>query len=937
MTFARGVIAVDDAGVTKTGGVAATGNARLNDVCAYGGSPTVDWQGNWVANPAQPFGTAEPPNGLQPLDQGNWIVQPNATFSGTVTRGYTTNRLNGPPPGNVACDNRNANVIVTIIPVAVQDVSTNAMNVAQGWNVGDGENVLANDMGLNAAGAHIDTVTNVVTTDVPPGGTFNMNNGAWTFTPPTNWSGTVTIPYSITGAGGISDPSSLVIHVLPQAVDDARTYQLNTPTSGNVLPNDGGTGLGNVTMGTPDYGGCVGCSLTIDPSGTYHFTPAPGFAGTVSVQYTTTDADGQATSATLTLTEQALLEAVDDGTYNVPAPNTWYLSTDNAVHLIGQEQLSWNDVYPNGATLTCQVATNFAGTTWGPSGDIYNSAGADIGDIQLIAGGVPCDYQYRFANGTPNGSYYTHYRLSDNTRTDSAIVSFSQGSVAINDADTAWTGGTPDQRERHAERPVHDRRHRDRELARQLGGRTERRARRAPADRRCDVERRLLELHPERDVLRGHHAQLHDEPGPLRQSDGDGDAHGRPGRRRGHLDRELDRRPDRQRDDERPRPQRGRRADQRRHRHRPDPGPRGGRVHDGRYGRLELHSAATWSGTFQVSYSATGAGGTSAPTTLTITTRPLAAVDSGSFVANQTKTGNVLTNDAGTALTVTASGPPVCSPNIDPACVVTISPSGNYTFVAPASWTGGTLQVVVPYTATDAIGQTTASTLTLTGAKGLDAVDDPTPGGAYTVAANGTWYKSNPASTLNIGGNAVANGSAAVIADVRLTHNDSYTGTPTCAVATNNPDSPATATFSTANTANNNLWTYAGAQAGSFRLDTSTAEPCDFAYNLTNANQAVFGIYQLCDATGCDVAYIVFVQGSSAVPDIYQTTAGGPTVAQDVTVNDNYCNYAENTRFAQFNVTNTYWARRRTSRATRSLATALSRRTTPRRPAAPAR
>ncbi len=102
------------------------------------------------------------------------------------------------------------------------------------------------------------------------------------------------------------------------------------------------------------------------------------------------------------------LHAYDDGPYVVAALNTTYNSNTlpdhgNADGPGDERFLYWNDHYDVApAALTCQIATNFAGTTWGTAGSIYNSAGAAVGTISLVgavAGAPECDYTFLLNTG----------------------------------------------------------------------------------------------------------------------------------------------------------------------------------------------------------------------------------------------------------------------------------------------------------------------------------------------------------------------------------------------------------------------------------------------------------------------------------------------------------------------------------------------------------
>ena len=843
VTFVRGTFAVSDSAVASAGGGLISGDVRTNDLCVSGGTATVNWnQGDWVADPAQPYGTVIPANGTTSNADGSWSYLPNATFSGTVTRSYQTNRTTG-------CDNRIATLTITVVPVAVADDLTTSVDQPLS------SDALSNDRGLGLV------MTSVDTSGLPTGAELAWNaDGTWTFTPPQGWSGVVTVPYGVSGDGGVSPLTTITIRVRPEAVDDTDVYARDAVTTGSVLTDDLGTGLTVTGVAAPSYGtSCPSCSLTIDGDGTYHFTAAPGYDATTTVTYTITDAAGQTDTAVLTLTTPPI-EAVDDGYYQVPANGTWYLSTDVGVHPSAEAQLSWNDYYPSGATLTCEVATNAAGTAWGSAGRITDIYGNGIGDIELLAGGGPCDYRYRFDSTTPPGAYSAAYRISDGTNSATAAVRFARGTTAVDDAastttgggalggnvlanDACQAGGTPTVNWNQGDWAA------------------------APAQSYGTVSP------PNGAVLSADGSWIYT---PNATFSGTLTRSYQTNRTTGCDDRIATVRitvvpvaaPDASSGN----------AGQ----------PQSGNVTSNDAGRSTAGAAIDavtgvdtsaapagfsmssdgawmftpptgWSGTFQVPYAAIGAGGTSAPTALTVTTLPQAVDDGATFAANQPASGNVLANDSGSGLTVTASGPAVCTQPADP-CTVTIGLGGAYSFTPADGWVG---TVSVPYTATDAAGNATSATLTLTGIAGIDAVDD----GPYSVN-NTTASQTGPAT---------------------LRANDTPNNDPTvvCQLATGAAGS--SQTWGSAGI----LYNSSGTSVGTITLNTSTTgEPCDYTFQFTSqlasppGNGGYYATYRLCDSTTCDIAYASMYIGSVAVNDFAETTTGGAPLSGDVDAND---------------------------------------------------
>jgi gliding motility-associated-like protein len=163
-------------------------------------------------------------------------------------------------------------------------------------------------------------------------GTLVINaNGTYTFTPALNYNGTVpAVTYTVSDGQGGTDTALLQITVTavndaPVANNDTATTSEDTPVSGNVLTNDTdvdgnpltvtqftipgvpGTFSAGQTATIPGVG-----TLVINANGTYTFTPAPNYNGTVPpVTYTVSDGQGGTATATLQITVQAVGDPED--------------------------------------------------------------------------------------------------------------------------------------------------------------------------------------------------------------------------------------------------------------------------------------------------------------------------------------------------------------------------------------------------------------------------------------------------------------------------------------------------------------------------------------------------------------------------------------------------------------------------------------------------
>jgi len=209
-------------------------------------------------------------------------------------------------------------------PVAVDDaISTPEDTPVNG-------NVLTNDTDSDSGDTKVVVGFTVGGQTYPAGstatiagvGTIVVNtNGSYTFTPFTNYNGTVpTVSYTVSDGKGGTDSGDLVISVSPvndnpiAVNDDNKTTPEDTPVTVNVLTNDSDLDAGStltVTQFTID--GIVGTftttatipgkgTLTVLSTGEFTFTPAPNFNGVVPrITYTVSDGVGTNT-ANLNLT-----------------------------------------------------------------------------------------------------------------------------------------------------------------------------------------------------------------------------------------------------------------------------------------------------------------------------------------------------------------------------------------------------------------------------------------------------------------------------------------------------------------------------------------------------------------------------------------------------------------------------------------------------------
>ncbi|MAD98701.1 MAG: hypothetical protein CMB99_15365 [Flavobacteriaceae bacterium] len=264
---------------------------------------------------------------------------PRATYNGNDSFTYTLLDENGDSASATV------NIIVRpIVPVPVDDTATATKNSSN--NI---INVLDNDdFGGNGPNTtHPLTFRNgSLTSASDEGGTLiispngtpgDLTDDVILYTPRADFTGVDTFKYIITDVDGDAGEATVTITVsagsggmaTPTATDDTATFNANsTENAVNVLANDqpgldgyidnGLTMLNGTSSGATAQGG----SVTVDNKNTNDttddvitYTPAAGYTGTDTFQYTITDASGDASTATVNITVNAVTDvpnAVDD-------------------------------------------------------------------------------------------------------------------------------------------------------------------------------------------------------------------------------------------------------------------------------------------------------------------------------------------------------------------------------------------------------------------------------------------------------------------------------------------------------------------------------------------------------------------------------------------------------------------------------------------------
>jgi hypothetical protein len=251
------------------------------------------------------FGAAwsDNPNELFFSDNNTGHIYKITGFTGASPAG--TLELTGTVTSNndgAACKNADSPFN---LPTANDDAYTMVSNTTLVENAADG--VLTNDVGTGLT-AILDVG--------PTHGALTLNaDGSFTYTPTAGFFGPDTFTYFVEDqfARESALPATVTITVnlpgAPVAVADSYTTTAGTAINDNaasgVLANDTGTGIAVTGNTGPSHG-----TLTLNGNGSFLYTPAAGYSGPDSFQYTITDSFSRTSTTTVSLTVNPVAENV---------------------------------------------------------------------------------------------------------------------------------------------------------------------------------------------------------------------------------------------------------------------------------------------------------------------------------------------------------------------------------------------------------------------------------------------------------------------------------------------------------------------------------------------------------------------------------------------------------------------------------------------------
>ena len=263
--------------------------------------------GNVLANDHDPNG--DPLTAILHLitPHGSLNLHPDGSFDYTPDSGYSGPDSFTYVANDGSADSNEAIVSITVnavnhLPVAVDDTYSTDQDVTLNLMVANG--VLNNDTDVD--GNPLTAVLHVTTQH----GTLFLNaDGSLVYTPDSGYTGPDSFTYVANDGSADSNEAIVSITVnavnhAPVALDDPYiTYQdltLNVDAVNGVLNNDSdsdGNPLTAILQVGPQHG-----SLTLNPDGSFDYTPASGFTGDDSFSYVASDGLLNSGSAAVTIT-----------------------------------------------------------------------------------------------------------------------------------------------------------------------------------------------------------------------------------------------------------------------------------------------------------------------------------------------------------------------------------------------------------------------------------------------------------------------------------------------------------------------------------------------------------------------------------------------------------------------------------------------------------
>ncbi len=241
-----------------------------------------------------------PTNGaVNIVNTGDFTYTPNSGFSGTDMFTYEV------CDGSGLCDTAMVTIVVTDDsqnnpPLAVDDNYTTEVDVPVN------DNAMDND--FDPDGDVIQSNPSLIAE--PTNGTASLNlDGTFVYTPDTGYVGTDEFTYEICDPEGLCDTAVVTIVIVnpaqnnpPLAVDDTYTTEVDVPVNDNVINNDSDPDGDEIEADTTLVTLPTNGTVELDSTGSFVYTPNPGYDGTDEFSYAICDPEGLCDTALVTIT-----------------------------------------------------------------------------------------------------------------------------------------------------------------------------------------------------------------------------------------------------------------------------------------------------------------------------------------------------------------------------------------------------------------------------------------------------------------------------------------------------------------------------------------------------------------------------------------------------------------------------------------------------------
>ncbi len=252
-----------------------------------------DPDGDLLSNPSL---LSNPPNGTLTLIQNGTITYtPDTGFTGMDNFSYQV------CDQSALCHQAFVSIKVTRPtggnepPSSIDDVAYTPENTAVTGNAG------TNDIEPDGNGTAFTKLSD------PSNGTVLFDfSGNYTYTPNSDYNGPDQFTYRICDNGTPSLCDKATVYLLvgsinnqPIAQDDINNTITNIPVNGSLTTNDLDTDNDILTVNSSPLSGPINGTITINPNGTYLYSPNPGFKGIDEITYEVCDTDQLCDIATL--------------------------------------------------------------------------------------------------------------------------------------------------------------------------------------------------------------------------------------------------------------------------------------------------------------------------------------------------------------------------------------------------------------------------------------------------------------------------------------------------------------------------------------------------------------------------------------------------------------------------------------------------------------